>query len=145
MAASEVDLPDPVAPTKMTKPRLLMTTSLRTGGRPNPSIVGRVEGITRKTIPILPCCTKALTRKRPIPVGATAKLHSRVLSNSAACLSFITARARAMVCAELRGCGDTLVILPSIFMPGGKSALINRSEPPRASKSFRRSLMNFVA
>ena len=30
MAASVVDLPDPVAPTRMTRPRLVMTSSLST-------------------------------------------------------------------------------------------------------------------
>ena len=67
-----------------------------------------------------------------MPCGEIAKLHSLVRSNSAACLSFITARASASVCWPVSGCGDTLVTLPSTLIAGGKSAVRNRSEPLRA-------------
>jgi hypothetical protein len=59
-------------------------------------MVGSVDGITRITMPTLPCWMKALTRKRPMPRGM-AKLHSLVRSNSAACLSFMTERASVSV------------------------------------------------
>ena len=55
MAASVVDLPEPVAPTMMHRPRLELTTSLSTCGTPRPSMVGSTCGITRMTIPTLPC------------------------------------------------------------------------------------------
>ena len=74
-----------------------------------------------------------------------AKLHSLVRSNSAACLSFMMARAKAMVCPALSGCGDTLVIFPSTFMAGGKSPVIKRSLPLRLTINLRRSLMNLLA
>ena len=139
MAASVVDLPEPVAPTRMVSPRLLIATSLRIWGMPRPSMVGRSAGITRITMPMLPCWMKALQRKRPMPAGEMAKLHSLVRSNSAACLSFITARTSASVWAAVRFCDDTLVILPSTLMAGGKSAVMNRSLPLRVSKSLSRS------
>ena len=50
-------------------------------------MVGSVSGITRSTMPTRPCWMNALTRKRPMPEGEMAKLHSLVRSNSAARLS----------------------------------------------------------
>src|SRR5688500_20372768 len=69
--------------------------------------------ITRSTMPTQPICTKVLTRKRPMPAGLIAKLHSFFASNSAACLSFITARQSMDVCCAVSACCDTGVILPS--------------------------------
>ncbi len=95
--ASDVLCPKPVAPTKITRPgRLVIATSFfRMCGRFMLSIVGRVCGIVRITRPTWPCCTKALTRKRPrCPAAPTAKLHSLVFSNSAASLVVVRDRAR---------------------------------------------------
>ena len=77
----------------MTSPRFIMTISRSTAGRLSSSSFGIVVLMVRSTMPTRPCCRKALTRKRPMPPGVTAKLHSLVASNSAACLSFIMARA----------------------------------------------------
>ena len=145
IAASDVLLPEPVAPTKITSPRLESATSFRILGMPSPSSVGSTWAIVRQTMPTWPCWRNALMRKRPTPCGEMAKLHSLVRSNSAACLSFITARARAMVCMPFSGCGDTLVSLPSTLMAGGKSQVRNRSEPLRLTISRNRSLMNLDA
>ncbi len=101
--------------------------------------------MVRITMPTLPCWMKAFTRKRPTPGGEIAKLHSLVRSNSAACLSFMMDRASASVWPALSGCGDTLVTLPSTFMAGGKSPVMNRSLPLRLTMSFSRSLMNLLA
>src|SRR5450432_1185598 len=145
MAASEVLLPEPVAPTKMTRPRLVSATSFRMWGRFIASIVGTTCGIVRMTRPTKPCCTNALTRKRPMPCGETAKLHSLVRSNSAACLSFMIERVSARVCWPVSGCGETLVTLPSTLIAGGKSAVRKRSEPCRDTIRRSRSLTNFDA
>src|SRR4026209_2999237 len=51
----------------ITRPRLVIATSLRTGGRPRSSIFGILVVIVRSTMPTRACCTKALTRKRPTP------------------------------------------------------------------------------
>jgi hypothetical protein len=40
IAASDVDLPEPVAPTISTSPRLIMTRSFMIGGRPSSSSEG---------------------------------------------------------------------------------------------------------
>ena len=145
MAAMVVDLPEPVEPTRITSPRLVNTTSFRTDGSPSPSSVGKVAGMTRMTMPTLPCCKKALTRKRPMPGGEMAKLHSLVRSNSAACLSFMMARASVSVWLALSGWEDTLVSLPSTLMAGGNSPVMKRSLPPRLTISLSRSLMNLLA
>src|SRR5262245_66395290 len=80
-----------------------------------------------------------------MPCGEIAKLHSFVFSNSAACLSFITARASAIVCWPVSGCGLTLVTRPSTLIAGGKSAVRNRSEPLREIIRRSRSLTNLDA
>jgi hypothetical protein len=76
----------------MQSPRLDSTISFRIGGNSSSSIVGTLTLMVRSTAPVRPICTKALTRKRPMPGGAIAKLHSRVASNSLVCRSFMIAR-----------------------------------------------------
>jgi len=104
-----------------------------------------VSGIVRSTMPTLPCCTKAFTRKRPIPAGEIAKLHSLVRSNSATCLSLMIERVSAMVCVADKGWAETLVTLPSTLIAGGKSAVMNKSLPLRLIISLSKSLMNLLA
>ena len=145
MAAKEVDLPEPVAPTKMHRPRWVIATSLSTCGRPMESMEGIVAGMVRSTRPTRPCWIKALARKRPMPAGEIAKLHSLVRSNSATCLSLMMERASDIVCAATKGWSIRRVTLPSTLMAGGKSAVINKSLPLRATMSLRRSLINLLA
>src|SRR5579859_7606054 len=128
MAASEVDLPEPVPPTMMTRPRLASTTSFKIGGRSSSSKLGIFALMRRMTQPTAPCWTKALTRKRPIPGGAIAKLHSFEASNSLVCRSFMIARTRVADCSAVRArslCGR---ISTSILIAGGKPAVMKRSE-----------------
>ncbi len=116
-----------------------MITSFSTGGSFRSSNFGIATVITRSTAPTWPCWMKQLTRKRPMPAGLIAKLHSLVASNSAACLSFMTARTSIAVCCALSAVCDTGVILLSIFIAGGKPAVMKRSEPFLASRARRRS------
>ncbi len=51
MAASEVDLPVPVAPTNMIMPRLVIASVLMIGGRFSSSMVGMRVSIRRSTMP----------------------------------------------------------------------------------------------
>src|SRR6185437_13527290 len=81
-------------------------------------------------------------RKRPMPLGLIAKLHSLVASNSAACLSVMIERASSWVWIGDRLCCETGVTLPSTFMAGGKPAVMKRSEPLRAMSARSRSCMN---
>src|SRR3990172_5614622 len=129
----------------MTRPRLVMITSLSTAGMPRSSILGMVVVMTRSTMPMLACWTNALQRKRPIPAGAMAKLHSLFASNSAACLSFMIERASSAVCCAVSAWFETGVILPSTFIAGGKPTVMKRSEPFFCSSSRSRSYMNLVA
>ncbi len=80
-----------------------------------------------------------------MPPGLTAKLHSFVASNSAACLSFIIARAISAVCWGVSGWFATGEILPSILIAGGKPAVMKRSEALFATMARSKSCMNFSA
>ena len=92
IAASVVDLPEPVAPTIRIRPRLCMTISPRMGGRLSSSMVGISEGMRRSTMETVPRWRNTFTRKRAEPSSsAIAKSHSLVLSNSARCASLMTA------------------------------------------------------
>ena len=126
-------------------PRLDMMTSFSTGGRPSSSNFGMSVVIVRSTMPTRPCWTNALTRKRPMPGGLIAKLHSLVDSNSAACLSFITLRTSSIVCCGDSAVFDTGVILPSTLIAGGKPAVMKRSEPFCLTSRSSSSWMNLVA
>src|SRR4030095_9266093 len=145
MAASEVDLPEPVPPTRMTRPRLVMTMSLRIGGSSISSMVGILALMVRTTQPIRPCCTNALTRKRPIPVGAIAKLHSLLASNSFVCLSFMIERNSTAACSGGSARADCGRISPSTLIAGGKPEVMNRSEPLRSTRRRSRSCINLIA
>ena len=64
IAASVVDLPEPVGPVTSTRPRGLLHSSSITGGRPSSSNVRILNGMVRKTAPTAPFCMKTLARKR---------------------------------------------------------------------------------
>ena len=65
IAASVVDLPEPVMPVQRTSPRRCIESCSRTGGRPSSSNFGFFDGIDRSTARMLPSARKMLTRKRP--------------------------------------------------------------------------------
>ena len=130
IAASEVDLPEPVPPTTSTRPRLCITTSLRISGRRSFRKSGISAAMVRTTMPTCPCCTNTFTRNRETPGRKIAKLLSISWANSARCLSFISASASFSVTAPVNFCSVSGVIWPLAFMLGGKSCAMNRSEPP---------------
>jgi hypothetical protein len=55
MAARVVDLPEPVAPTMITRPRGIIAMSLSPGGRCSSSSLGMVVLMWRITTPVRPC------------------------------------------------------------------------------------------
>jgi len=129
----------------MTRPRFTITTSFKTGGKPSLSKLGISVVMVLSTMPICCCCTKALTRKRPIPRGLIAKLHSLVASNDFDCLSFIMARTKVLVCTGVSACCETGRIAPSIFIAGGNPAVINKSDPFFATILRSKSCINLMA
>src|SRR4051812_18282563 len=129
----------------MTSPRLVITTSLRIGGSCISSSVGILALIVRTTQPIRPCCTKALTRKRPMPVGAIAKLHSLLESNSLVCLSFMIERTSTAACSGVSTRSDCGRISPSTLIAGGKPEGMNKSEPLRSTRRRSRSCISLIA
>ena len=65
IAASVVDLPEPVVPVTRIRPRSSSAIFLSTGGSCSSSTVGTRDGMTRMTRPTVPRCWKTLQRKRP--------------------------------------------------------------------------------
>jgi hypothetical protein len=110
---------------------LAITTSFRTLRHAQPVDRGQRIGNHPQHHAHLALLHKALTRKRPMPGGEMAKLHSLVRSNSAICLSFMIERASASVCAPCqrlrRHLGDLAVHLHG----GRKVAVMNKSLPLR--------------
>ena len=67
IAASVVDLPEPVVPVSRMMPRSCSASCVTDSGRPSSSTALMITGMARMTIEIEPRCRKALTRKRPRP------------------------------------------------------------------------------
>src|SRR4029453_2806312 len=129
----------------MTRPRLVMTMSLRIGGSSISSMVGIFALMVRTTQPIRPCCTNALTRKRPMPTGAIAKLHSLLGANSVVCLSCMIERTSTAACSGVSTRSDCGRISPSTLIAGGKPDVMNRSEPLRSTTRLSRSCISLIA
>ena len=83
IAASVVDLPDPVVPVSRISPRSSLAISSIAWGRPSSWIVRTVNGITRATIDTDPRWRNALTRNRARPSTVYEKSISLSLSNAA--------------------------------------------------------------
>ncbi len=90
IAASAVDLPEPVEPTTSTRPRGSLMIFFSTSGRRSSSMVGMSLLMARITIATSPRCLKMLTRKRPASLIDTAMLYSSSRSNTATCSSSIS-------------------------------------------------------
>ncbi len=70
IAASVVDLPEPVVPVSRITPRSSSASWSITSGSISSSLVLITNGIARKTIEMAWRCLKALTRKRATPGSA---------------------------------------------------------------------------
>ena len=90
MAASVVDLPEPVVPVSKMIPRSSSARSLITSGSISSSTVLTLKGMARATIEIEPRWRKALTRKRARPGTAYEKSTSLSSSNSASFFSSVS-------------------------------------------------------
>ena len=58
-------MPEPVPPTMITRPRLVITTSFSTGGRFRSSNFGIAVVIVRSTMPTLPLLHEAVDAEAP--------------------------------------------------------------------------------
>ena len=80
IAASVVDLPEPVGPVHSTMPRGLSESSAKTAGQFSCSRVRIFDGMVRNTAPAPRFWLNALTRKRARPWISNEKSHSSVSS-----------------------------------------------------------------
>ena len=89
IAASVVDLPDPVEPTMSTRPRLTMRWS--GSGRPRLSQPRHIRGDIPQHHGGKPRCMKTFTRKRPRPGSEIAKSSSNSRVKYSRCSGLIRA------------------------------------------------------
>ena len=89
IAASVVDLPEPVGPVTSTMPRGFMARSPKIFGALSCSSVRILEGIVRNTAAAPRFWLKAFTRKRAKPSISNEKSHSRNSSYCLRCESFM--------------------------------------------------------
>ncbi len=151
IAASVVDLPDPVVPVTRMIPRSSSASSPITGGSWSCSTVLISWGIVRMTSETDPRWRKALTRKRARSVTAKARSTSWSASNSARWASLPSSRRSTIACVasgrrgSASGSGWSL---PLTRIIGEERTFRWRSEPPEATRWRRaasRSNMSWVS
>src|ERR1700683_260893 len=128
MAASVVDLADPVGPVTSTSPRGSMHRSRKIFGAERSSRLRMTEGILRNTAPAPRFWLKALTRKRASFGISKEKSVSKNSSKALRCLSFMMSYT--MECTSLCDSGGMLMrfMSPSTRIIGGTPAERCRSE-----------------
>ena len=115
IAASVVDLPEPVTPVTSTSPRGMSQICSTTLGRNNSSSARILVGMTRSTNPTLPRCWKIFTRKRPNPATPYAMSISVVSLNFCFCRADIMLNAMFSISSALmRGCSVNGTSSPSM-------------------------------
>ena len=107
IAASVVDLPDPVVPVTSTRPRSSSAIRSSTGGSSSSRMARMRAGISRSTRPTEPRCWKMLQRKRPSPGTEYAMSISRNCLNFSFCWVDIIENAMAMVSSCIRRLNST--------------------------------------
>src|SRR4051812_37471167 len=139
IAASVVDLPEPVVPVSRMMPRSSSARSRMTGGRSSWSIERMSTGIARMTSDVEPRCLKALTRKRATPGIEYEKSTSLSSANSASLLGSSSIwRTAPSVSSPVRRDRPSIVrMTPSMRMTGGAGTLRGRSEPPDSMRGGR--------
>src|SRR6266849_2517182 len=103
MAASVVDLPEPVGPVTRTSPRGLSHNPFTTSGNPRASKPLISHGMVRKTAPTAPRWLKTLPRKRARYFKPNEKSSSRFSSKRCFCASVSTLYASDLVSAAVNG------------------------------------------
>src|SRR5579863_3625317 len=140
MAASVVDLPDPVGPVTSTRPRGLSHILLTTAGRPNWLKDLISKGIRRKTAEVAPRWLKTLARKRARPFNPNEKSSSRLSSKRCFCESVITLYASCLVSAGVICGRSSGTRWPCTRICGGEFVVRCKSLPFISNMRFNKSL-----
>src|SRR6266480_441818 len=133
IAASAVDLPDPVTPVTSTSPRGLIAISSSTGGRLRSRIVFTSYGIDRNANATVPRCWYTLVRNRPTPGTPIAKSASLCSANSLTCRGVMICSASDFSSSGLRGAVSSETSSPFTRMVAGRPTLSSKSEPLRCT------------
>src|SRR6266702_2424821 len=133
IAASAVDLPDPVTPVTSTSPRGLIAISSSTGGRLRSRIVFTSYGIDRNANATVPRCWYTLVRNRPTPGTPIAKSASLCSANSLTCRGVMICSASDFSSSGLRGATSSATSSPFTRIVAGRSTLSSKSEPLRCT------------
>src|SRR5688572_8836870 len=142
MAASVVDLPDPVVPVHRIRPRCSPQILSSTTGRPSSRTVRILTGMTRRTRPTVPRCWKTLQRNRPRPGTEYAMSISRLSLNFCFWRLLMMENAMAMVSSCMRRFVSTSgSSSPLMRSTGCEPTFRWRSDALRSDAIFRRSFM----
>ena len=128
MAASVVDLPEPVGPVTSTRPRGFSDNSANTGGQESWASVWILDGMVRNTAPAPRFWWKALTRKRARPCTSKLKSHSSMSSYCLRWLSFMMSYTMACTCLCVSGSTLMRRTSPCTRIMGGRPDDKCRSE-----------------
>src|SRR6266516_999230 len=131
IAASAVDLPDPVTPVTSTSPRGLIAISSSTGGRFRSRIVFTSYGIDRNANATVPRCWYTLVRNRPTPGTPIAKSASLCSANSLTCRGVMICSASDFNSSGLSGAVSSVSSSPFTRIVAGRPTLSNRSDALR--------------
>ena len=134
--ASEVDLPEPVAPVTSTSPaRMPQMRSHTARGRPSWSKFAMRFGIRRITAATEPCWWNTLARKRPLSARPNEQSSSSSRSSLAIWSLVSTLVASRRVSSGVSAGQSTGRSIPSTRMRGGEWIEMCKSEPPWRTKS----------
>src|SRR5215468_7449619 len=130
IAASVVDLPEPVGPVTRISPRGLSQSALTTGGSPSASNPLISQGIVRNTAPTAPRWLNTLPRKRARFFKPNEKSSSRFSSKRCFCASVSTLYASDLVSAAVSGGMSRGRKWPCTRTRGALLVVMWRSLPP---------------
>src|SRR6266853_516263 len=133
IAASAVDLPDPVTPVTRHSPRGRRPISSSTCGRFRSRIVLTSYGMARKANATVPRCWYTLVRNRPTPGTPIAKSASLCSANSFTCRGVMICSASDFNSSGLSGATSSATSSPFTLMVAGRPTLSSKSEPLRCT------------
>src|SRR5882762_4196022 len=133
IAASAVDLPDPVTPVTRHSPRGRSPISSSTCGRFRSRIVLTSYGMARKANATVPRCWYTLVRNRPTPGTPMAKSASLCSANSLTCRGVMICSASDFSSSGLSGPVSSETRSPFTPMVAGRPTLSSKSEPLRCT------------